>query len=882
MSSSTPVQRASRAQPSVEFGYVSLIEQEIESEKLSAGTRLTEVISTFGRLGLGIGFGYEEQVRNGLIKIPEIFSRGASSLFSRSAACDAGDENTASPDARTALGAAAGPSISSDIHNGSTRAATASTSPASFLGMHGSRLSPNRIVDIFVRKEGWLRQSQIRELLHLAHALPGLTMVQLCTSVAAVHSGLLGALLSAMLLIVPGAVLSAFVGALLSSVLVFPLENNKLFRGGPSYTGALGHLAFSDENLRRTSPISMVAQEQASREHTLLLGPHVNDHYLVVQPTNADQYQFHQTASTNNTNPPSTGAGFFGEVSPSSTTVANCSSTVANAMALFLIHAGGNLFNGTIAKGENQTTSAKPTPSGVYLAAKANSTGADVQVQKPVVGMVPSNLEDFPKEIPSTTGDLGHLRQHNDKTSSSPVGSASEGEMIVKNEELPIRGEQHIRGAAERGAATRSSGDSSRGRDEEEHHEDDPSGDYYFSVAAHGSFVCFTGIALEKATKLTLAFSRDRQQKIAWVLGFVAILLVSEQIYILRFLAVPFVLSIVFFTDFLAWLESRIGWREGYTGADGASSEASRYSDQGRVARSSMFGEASSSRRGQQQSRTQGSPLLMHEDSDDAGYISLYRDQGGAPPTLISVQRGAESSDDSQSAGLLDADRDYLVSYKEETGYVLFGFFIVLFASSWLLSLTTDLADCGSYLRSGVVLFASGEWIETLPILLCERAVPKHIFLLGLVTSRLLPSASSRLLAVNAAAFARSYVQYKAKNNLLSAVVKGLVGAWCVALPGLLLMWAALPFWSQSRELLKTRERKIANLHGCVAGFVAGSATSLMLQAIEREDNVNRQLKTAVIVLLGGCRYYIASVKERSILLAGGLFWLIWNIICHF
>ena len=85
--------------------------------------------------------------------------------------------------------------------------------------------------------------------------------------------------------------------------------------------------------------------------------------------------------------------------------------------------------------------------------------------------------------------------------------------------------------------------------------------DNCFSIAVHGSFVCFAGIALEKAAKISLAFAREREHKLPWICGFVVILLVSEQISFLRFLAVPVVLGVVSCTDTLEWLEKKIQWR---------------------------------------------------------------------------------------------------------------------------------------------------------------------------------------------------------------------------------------------------------------------------------------------------------------------------------
>lgn len=49
-----------------------------------------------------------------------------------------------------------------------------------------ARLNPWRIRSLFVKKHHWLRHKEFRELLHLAQSLPGVTILQLTTSVAAV------------------------------------------------------------------------------------------------------------------------------------------------------------------------------------------------------------------------------------------------------------------------------------------------------------------------------------------------------------------------------------------------------------------------------------------------------------------------------------------------------------------------------------------------------------------------------------------------------------------------------------------------------------------------------------------------------------------------
>eukprot|EP00392_Amoebophrya_sp_AT5.2_P016553 g16824.t1 len=166
----------------------------------------------------------------------------------------------------------------------------------------------------------------------------------------------------------------------------------------------------------------------------------------------------------------------------------------------------------------------------------------------------------------------------------------------------------------------------------------------------------------------------------------------------------------------------------------------------------------------------------------------------------------------------------------------------------------------GSYLRCGLTLFANGGWIEALPLLECESLVPKHLFLLGLTPPPL-------------------RIRYEKHENLSSAIIRGLLAACCVVVPGLLLSWACLPFWSQSREVLLTLRPKIARLHACMAGFVGGATVLLMLQAVNRHDGLPASFKAAIIVTIGGVRYWVQSVKERHILVLGGLGILLWHVL---
>ncbi|CAD7963266.1 unnamed protein product [Amoebophrya sp. A120] len=740
------------------------------------------------------------------------------------------------------------------------------------------RLNPYRIRSLFCSgKEKWVRQSEFRELLLLASSLPGVTIVQLTTSVAAVHAGLLGAVTGLALLVLPVALLNAVLGAVLSSILVFPLERTgPLFAPGAGVGFHNNHVgdqyqhpgSSSVTNLHPNSTVSRTveAAPPLMAAHNATSTGSFGVVHSATSPSILHTDSAEARGSSSSIAPPmlpgtvvqqlhnftaSSIAG-AGTTSASSTDHATHSSInhdrLRDVYFSIFVHASFVCFGGialekaailrnTFAK---QPENRLPLLLGFIFVMLLGDLSWAPPLRLFVIPIAlllvySDSLDSFFQFVPWRGGGSGLDGTSGAEKSSSSSRSAHKN--ARNNKRRAGDGEEH--NVDPRGCS--GLGDTTYNPNYNSHWDITPGDLYYTSTDSRAA----RQVDSKNGTEDLHARRPDNHPRLD--------LRIDDD------MSVP-------------PREERQR-----TETQPARNPAANNSPDGAI----------------QHQHSPTSPTS----SPTFGYVSLFAEQQEQTNMNLLRGRGRNNINTYYANGqhqedlnmivqepsdeqlILDADRDQLVQYGEPSGYVLFSVAGLLFVLSWFFWFSDSLACYGSHLRAGFTLFGFGTWIEAVPLLECENLVPKHIFLLGLVVARVLPAPSSRLGAMSAAAFAQSYLDYKVHKLLPQAIFRGVAAACCFVVPGVLLMWGCLPFWTQTREVLTALRPKIAKLHSCMAGLVAGATTLLMLQAINRADDFPASFKAALIIVLAGVRFWVENVKEWQILLFGGASGLLWHFV---